>query len=129
MEDQAFNLIDDPSITINLNGNKLKFTEKGKWELEVSDLDLVTLEIESLVSDKEKLAIALQNTLNQVDLLNKEIQESNKMKTLAMEMVRRFVFLSSCLQITWHFFVVNARTATKNCIRKSDRWIQRRVTE
>jgi len=85
--DEQVNFNEEPPLTINLNGNKLKFNDKGKWELEVSDLDLVTFEIENLVSDKEKLALALQTTLNQVDSLNKEINEINKMKALALEMV------------------------------------------
>jgi hypothetical protein len=76
----------DP-LTINLNGNKLKLANNGKWQLESSELEIATLEIEKLISEKEEMANALEKSMQQVDAFTKEIKEINQMKTVILEMV------------------------------------------
>jgi exosome complex RNA-binding protein Rrp4 len=74
-------------ISINLNGNRLKLGKDGRWQLDSSELELATLEIERLVSEKEDLAKALEKCLEQVDLLSQEIQDINQAKSVMLEMV------------------------------------------
>lgn len=75
-------------LSINLNGNHLKLGKNGRWQLESSELDLATLEIEKLVTEKEEFANALERSLEQVDMLTQEIKEINQAKSVLLEMVR-----------------------------------------
>jgi exosome complex RNA-binding protein Rrp4 len=83
------------NITLNLNGNCLKLGKDGRWQLEASELDLALLEIEKLVREKEELSKALEKTLDQVELFQKEISEINQAKSVMLEMVRSFSFFFS----------------------------------
>ena len=74
-------------LSITLNGNKLVLSTKGRWELESSDLDVATLEIEKLLHDKEQLSKALSQSLQQVEDLSQEVREINQMKSVVLEMV------------------------------------------
>jgi hypothetical protein len=75
------------SLVITLNGNRLKLGNNGRWQLESSELELATLEIEKLVSEKEELGKALEKSLEQIDLLSQEVKDINQAKTVILEMV------------------------------------------
>jgi hypothetical protein len=75
-------------LSINLSGNQLVLSSNGKWILESSDLDQATLEIETLVSEKEELANALSLVLQQAEALRNEVREINGAKSVLLEMVR-----------------------------------------
>lgn len=78
------------ALVMNLNGTRLRLGKHGRWELISSELDLATLEIEKLVTQKEDLAKSLEKALEQVDLLSQEIRDINQAKAVMLEMVRLF---------------------------------------
>lgn len=77
----------NPLTSINLSGNKLVLGSNGKWYLESSDLDQATLEIETLVTEKEELAASLSAALQQIEALKAEVREVNGAKSILLEMV------------------------------------------
>eukprot|EP01031_Cornospumella_fuschlensis_P044998 gene44998-55043_t len=79
----------NPLTSINLSGNKLVLGANGKWYLESSDLDQATLEIESLVSEKEQLASSLSAALQQIEALKGEVREVNGAKSVLLEMLMK----------------------------------------
>lgn len=74
-------------ISMTLAGNKLVLKGNGSWTLQSSDLDAATFEIEKLVEEKETLSASLEQCLDQIDELRKEVVEVNAMKTVMLEMV------------------------------------------
>ncbi len=86
MTEQLTSALD--SLVMNLNGNRLKLGKNGRWELVSSELDLATLEIEKLVTEKEELAKSFEKALEQIDLLSLEIRDINQAKAVMLEMVK-----------------------------------------
>eukprot|EP01040_Poterioochromonas_malhamensis_P001039 gene1039-1101_t len=85
MTEQLTSALD--SLVMNLNGNRLKLGKNGRWELVSSELDLATLEIEKLVTEKEELAKSFEKALEQIDLLSLEIRDINQAKAVMLEML------------------------------------------
>lgn len=86
MTEQLTSALD--SLVMNLNGNRLKLGKNGRWELVSSELDLATLEIEKLVTEKEEFAKSFEKALEQIDLLSLEIRDINQAKAVMLEMVK-----------------------------------------
>ncbi len=95
MTEQLTSALD--SLVMNLNGNRLKLGKNGRWELVSSELDLATLEIEKLVTEKEELAKSFEKALEQIDLLSLEIRDINQAKAVMLEMVKFQNFDSRCV--------------------------------
>lgn len=74
-------------ISMILNGTKLTLNNKGKWDIESSDLDLATLEIERLLDEKEQLCNVLSRAMQQIEDLQQEVRDLNKVKSTTLEMV------------------------------------------
>ncbi|RYH31049.1 hypothetical protein EON65_03570 [archaeon] len=85
----------NPLTSINLSGNKLVLGANGKWYLESSDLDQATLEIETLVTEKEQLASSLSAALQQIEALKAEVREVNGAKSVLLEMVGPFFSINN----------------------------------
>ena len=69
---------DPRPLTITLGKNKMVF-DHG-WKVTSSDLDVATQQIGSLLDSKAKLEATVAS-------LRTEVSESNKMKTVALDMV------------------------------------------
>lgn len=80
--------VDEETIDINLNGNKLSMTKKGGWRLQSEDFQMALLEISRLVEEKEQLGKSLEVALYQIEALSEEVREVNQMKKAVLEMVR-----------------------------------------
>jgi hypothetical protein len=80
-------LLSNNPIVLCLGQNKLVLQENGKWQAESSDLDAATFEIEKLVEEKETLAVSLNQCLDQIESLQKEVVEINNIKSVVLEMV------------------------------------------
>ena len=76
-------------ITLNLNGNKLTFTD-NRWIVQSDDLDTAAAEIDSIIEERDELALSLKEAVLHTEELNKEIIETNDMKNVALGMVIKF---------------------------------------
>ncbi len=74
-------------ISMVLNGTKLKLNNKGRWETESTDLDLATIEIERLLNEKDQLCVALTRAMQQIEDLQEEVRDLNKVKSTTLELV------------------------------------------
>lgn len=110
-------------LSINLNGNRLKLGKNGRWLLESSELDLATLEIEKLVTEKEEFAGALEKSLEQIEALTQEVKDINQAKSVLLEMVRIPKFRVVLMLIIIFLMLVNERETTKDSIGESNRRI------
>ena len=76
---------EDETISLQLNGNRLVMNDTGNWVFESTDLDNATYEIEKLVSEKLMLIQSLTKIMKQAEDLQKEVVESNEIKTGVLE--------------------------------------------
>lgn len=75
----------DESININLNGNKLTLSQKGGWKLQSEDFQMALVEISRLVEEKEHLGKTLELALHQIEQLTQEVRQVNQTKVSLME--------------------------------------------
>jgi hypothetical protein len=81
----------DSAISMTLNGTKFCLNSEGRWEIESTDLNLATLEIERLLDEKEQLCIALSRAMQQIADLQQEVRDLNNIKSTTLEMVSSLI--------------------------------------
>ena len=84
---------EDETISLQLNGNRLVMNDTGNWVFKSTDLDNATYEIEKLVSEKLMLIQSLTKIMKQAEDLQKEVVESNEIKTGVLELVHLLLSL------------------------------------
>lgn len=112
------------ATSINLSGNKLVLGKNGKWLLESSDLDQATLEIETLVTEKEQLAKSLSIALQQAEDLRNEVKEINHVKSVLLEMVSFSFIICLTLDPNWMCISAHEGATTADRLGKYCRGLQ-----